>query len=62
MLLFTVVGEAQVSLLVNCTSTLLLVRGFVVNVGALVPELLPFTSHWNVGLAPPLVDTAVSVK
>jgi hypothetical protein len=28
----------------------------------LVPALVPFTFHWNEGLVPPLVSTAVNVS
>ena len=58
-LLFTVAGEAQGSLLVNSTLTSTSLVGLMVSVAAFVPAFAPFTSHWYWGAVPSLVEVAV---
>jgi hypothetical protein len=62
LLLVTEVTVAQGALDVITTVTAwLFVRFVVVNVGLFVPAFAPFTFHWYVGDAPPLVGVAVKV-
>jgi len=51
----------QLRLEVRMHRTLSLFAGLYINVGALLPLLMPLTFHWYIGIAPPFMAVAIKV-